>query len=217
MSSRTSTYFAVAIAVGTTVALTGCLSPVGPESADPDPSESAAAGADCTPDTAKIFWNKAMDAGQVNVGAYMLPGTTAEAGSKPELVELDVETQFSGDGLNMLTDFDSSAVEEWETALLEDARQTGQVDREFGEPLVLPETPDSTINSEAPGTGVQVISRPQVSMPYEIHCSGMDIVEGFVIAASNGSLSNTFFLCGDAGLELEKVEAQFAKELCAAE
>jgi hypothetical protein len=199
---------ATAVAASTVIALAGCLAP-----ANPEPTETAASASDCTPETANIFWNKAIDAGEVNVGAYLLPGTGAEEGALPEVIQLEPEVEFTGDGLNLLTDFDTADREAWETALLEDARQTGQVDRDWGEQTPLPEAPVSTVTYDAPGTAVQVMSRPKLSMPYEIQCDGMDPVEGTVISVLSSELGNTFYLCADT-IELTSVQAEYAAELC---
>jgi hypothetical protein len=206
MSSRI--YLAVALAAGTVVALTGCLAPM-----DPAPTDADSPEANCSPDTATIFWDKVMEGGQTNVGAYVLPGTEAGEGAEPELIDIPLDVEFSGDGLNLLTDFDSSSREVWQSALLQDAQRTGQVDRDFGETAPLPARPASTIEFEAPGTGVQVMSRPQLSMPFEIQCVGMEPVEGTVQSVSNSTLSNTFYLCDDT-IELTSPQAEFAQELC---
>jgi hypothetical protein len=199
---------ATALAASAALALTGCLS-----AADPEPTETAASASDCTPETATIFWDKAIVAGEENVGAYILPGTGAAEGAEPELIDLEPEVEFTGDGLNLLTDFDEADREVWETALLEDARQTGQVDRDWGEQTSLPETPVSTVTYDAEGTAMQIMSRPKLSMPYEIQCDGMDPIEGTVISVMSDELGNTFYLCADT-IEPTSIQAEYAAELC---
>ncbi|PRY69127.1 hypothetical protein B0I08_103333 [Glaciihabitans tibetensis] len=207
----TRTYAACALALGVAASLTGCLGET-----QPGPTAvSSGSASNCTPDTASIFWDEKMEGPEVKVGAYLLTDMTGEASERPapDIVDLDTAPEYTGDGLNQLTDFDAELRETWESALLEDARQTGQVARDFGEPSRLPAAPNATMVAEAPGTVVQVVTSPQLSMPFEIQCSGMDPVEGSIRSVLTSSVGNTFFIC-DEPFEETTEQAEYARELC---
>jgi hypothetical protein len=212
---------ALTVGVMATASLAGCVS--SPTAAGGEGTPTAAStDAACTPGTSTIWWDEANTYPEQPVGGYVLeypapaPGAdTAEASSTtPVELEPGLEVEYPGDGLNLLTDFDVDAVDEWKIALLNDLQRTGQVPRDFGDPITLSTTPSGTMQTGAAGTYAQVMSMDKVSVPFEIDCGG-EITTGSVEYFSTTNSYNAFYECSalpdDVSLQVE-----VAKTTCAA-
>ncbi|MET0989786.1 MAG: hypothetical protein ABWY54_03980 [Glaciihabitans sp.] len=213
MRQRTTTVISMGIMtlVGSTLA--GCTSSGSGGSDAAATASPAPAAADCTPGTSTIYWDEARSFGAVPVGSYLLEYSEPGAATTTIPINLEREPEYPGDGLNMLTQFDADAVDEWHIALLTDLQRTGQVPRDFGEPTTLPSTPSATMSTETPGTRALVVTMDQIAVPYEIDCRDV-LTEGSVVAVDTNNATNIFFDCSALPMPATP-ESEVAEETCA--
>ncbi|GAB2450942.1 hypothetical protein HD599_002337 [Conyzicola lurida] len=188
-------YSALLVAALAAITMAGCTT----AGDDTEPTAEPAATSGCTPETGAISWGTLSYGENVPVGVQVVTTTGSTTPSGPvttvETIAVPTEPQFGGDGINMVSDFDSDLRDEWESVLIEDARTTGQVGEDFATDFVLGEQQYVTADPPADGTFVTAVETTPQVMPFTIECDGQEPFSGSVSAVTPGGTASVQLSC----------------------